>query len=234
MNPKNEHKHTHKNKPKTQKSKNEQLFEQDIGPLKRSLSAKSRRFSRISDLALVTNCFWAKTCHKKRVNVSYNCYCVCYVFYICLKINGFIFLVYLQFYQYYVCILLYMRLFPFVLFLSFFSLFSGFYYVFITYHLFLFRVVPLSILFHILCSYLSVQFESISRDQQIFEKKRVFFGYRFYVSFRSEFNNIFAYSKGKQPTLNKNTVSHHTRYTEFEPLFMTTKLKIKHFAKISL
>lgn len=80
MNPKNEHKHTHKNKPKTQKSKNEQLFEQDIGPLKRSLSAKSRRFSRISDLALVTNCFWAKTCHKKRVNVSYNCYCVCYVF----------------------------------------------------------------------------------------------------------------------------------------------------------
>lgn len=155
-------------------------------------------------------------------------------FHICLKINGFLFLVYLQFYHYYVCILLYMRLFPFVLFLSFFSLFSGFYYVFITYHLFLFRVVPLSILFHILCSYLSVQFESISRDQQIFEKKRVIFGYRFYVSFRSEFNDIFAYSKEKQPTLNKNTVSHHTRYTEFEPLFMTTKLKIKHFAKISL
>lgn len=31
-----------------------QLFEQDIGPLKRSLSVKTRRFSRISDLALVT------------------------------------------------------------------------------------------------------------------------------------------------------------------------------------
>lgn len=150
-------------------------------------------------------------------------------FHICLKISGFLFLVYLQFYQYYVCKLLYMRLFPFVLFLSFFSLFSGFYYVFITYHLFLFRVVPLSILFHILCSYLSVQFESTD-----FREKRVIFGYRFYVSFRSEFNDIFAYSKEKQPTLHKNTVSHHTRYTEFEPFFMTTKLKIKHFVKISL
>ncbi|XP_062534503.1 uncharacterized protein LOC134203633, partial [Armigeres subalbatus] len=30
------------------------LFEQDIGPLKRSLSAKSRRLSRIADLALST------------------------------------------------------------------------------------------------------------------------------------------------------------------------------------
>ena len=48
---------------------NEQLFEQDIGPLKRSLSAKSRRFSRISEIALVTNCFWAQTCYRKRVNV---------------------------------------------------------------------------------------------------------------------------------------------------------------------
>lgn len=66
-------------KTNTQKIKREQLFEQDIGPLKRSLSAKSRRFSRISEIALVTNCFWAKTCYKKRVNVSYNCHCVCYV-----------------------------------------------------------------------------------------------------------------------------------------------------------
>lgn len=41
-----------------------QLFEQDIGPLKRSLSVKTRRFSRISDLALVTKFFlyWANVC----------------------------------------------------------------------------------------------------------------------------------------------------------------------------
>lgn len=46
-----------------------QLFEQDIGPLKRSLSVKTRRFSRISDLALVTktkwcplNVLWATKC----------------------------------------------------------------------------------------------------------------------------------------------------------------------------
>lgn len=32
-----------------------QLFEQDIGTLKRSLSNKSRRFSRISEIALVTH-----------------------------------------------------------------------------------------------------------------------------------------------------------------------------------
>lgn len=58
------------------------LFEQDIGPLKRSLSAKSRRFSRISEIALVTNCFWPQTCIKQRVNVSYNyCHCVCDVLY---------------------------------------------------------------------------------------------------------------------------------------------------------
>lgn len=51
-----------------------QLFEQDIGPLKRSLSAKTRRFSRISEIALVTKCFWGKTCCfkylKKRLKVS--------------------------------------------------------------------------------------------------------------------------------------------------------------------
>lgn len=70
----NENEHTQKIKRTTK-----QLFETDIGPLKRSLSAKSRRFSRISEIALVTNCFWAKTCYKKRVNVSYNCHCVCYV-----------------------------------------------------------------------------------------------------------------------------------------------------------
>lgn len=33
-----------------------QLFEQDIGTLKRSLSNKTRRFSRISEIALVTHC----------------------------------------------------------------------------------------------------------------------------------------------------------------------------------
>lgn len=43
--------HTTKQTPKKPRS---QLFEQDIGPLKRSLSAKSRRLSRIADLALVT------------------------------------------------------------------------------------------------------------------------------------------------------------------------------------
>lgn len=45
--------HAH-NKNKPQKKPRSQLFEQDIGPLKRSLSAKSRRLSRIADLALVT------------------------------------------------------------------------------------------------------------------------------------------------------------------------------------
>lgn len=74
-----EHTHTQTRAHIIQK-KYEQLFEQDIGPLKRSLSAKSRRFSRISEIALVTNCFWAKTCYKKRVNFSYNCQCVCDVF----------------------------------------------------------------------------------------------------------------------------------------------------------
>lgn len=70
----------------TTMAKKMQLFEQDIGPLKRSLSAKTRRFSRISEIALVTNCFCANTCLKKRVNVSYNCqlfccivFCVCFV-----------------------------------------------------------------------------------------------------------------------------------------------------------
>lgn len=57
----------------------EQLFEQDIGPLKRSLSVKTRRFSRISDLALVTktkwcplNVFWARNCY-----VTALCCCPC-------------------------------------------------------------------------------------------------------------------------------------------------------------
>lgn len=56
-------------KKKKNLNRNWQLFEQDIGPLKRSLSVKTRRFSRISEIALVTNCFWANTCLKQRVNV---------------------------------------------------------------------------------------------------------------------------------------------------------------------
>lgn len=75
--------HIKKNIKKTNKT-NKQLFEKDIGPLKKSLSTKTRRFSRISEIALVTNCFWAQTCYnlKKRVIVSYNtyCHCVCFVF----------------------------------------------------------------------------------------------------------------------------------------------------------
>lgn len=37
---------------------NRQLFEQNIDGLKRSLSTKSRRMSRITEIALVTNYYW--------------------------------------------------------------------------------------------------------------------------------------------------------------------------------
>lgn len=71
-----------------------QLFEQDIGPLKRSLSAKTRRFSRISEIALVTKCFWAITCCfnlKKILKVSLHL-SLCFVYIICVSVVFFSFL----------------------------------------------------------------------------------------------------------------------------------------------
>ncbi|XP_055374732.1 phosphorylase b kinase gamma catalytic chain, skeletal muscle/heart isoform isoform X2 [Condylostylus longicornis] len=41
---------------------NQMLFEEDITQLKRKLSMKSRRMSRITELALVTTSFWTKQC----------------------------------------------------------------------------------------------------------------------------------------------------------------------------
>lgn len=49
------------NKPKSSVDNsitNRQLFEQNIDGLKRSLSTKSRRMSRITEIALVTNYYW--------------------------------------------------------------------------------------------------------------------------------------------------------------------------------